>query len=127
MLKMNFISILLFDYINLFSLFLVSYVLSIVLILISYFLVLEDPDSEKLSTYECGYEPYDSSRHIFNIRFFLIAIFFVIFDIEILFLIPWCISISKLNLLSFWSMFDFIFELGIGFIYVWYNNSLDWK
>jgi NADH-quinone oxidoreductase subunit A len=108
-------------------LFLVSSILAIILVLASYILVLEDPDSEKLSTYECGYEPYDNSRHIFNIRFFLIAILFVIFDIEILFLIPWCITISKLNLLSFWSAIDFIFELGIGFFYVWYNNSLDWE
>lgn len=124
---MNFIEILLFDYLNLFILFLVSSILAIILVLVSYLLVLEDPDSEKLSTYECGYEPYDNSRHIFNIRFFLIAILFVIFDIEILFLIPWCITISKLNLLSFWSAIDFIFELGIGFFYVWYNNSLDWE
>ena len=124
---MYFISILLSQYINLFVLFLVACILSIVLVLISYVLVLEYPDSEKLSTYECGYEPYESSRHIFNIRFFLIAILFVIFDIEILFLIPWCVTVSKLNLLGFWSMFDFIFELGVGFLYVWYNNSLDWK
>jgi NADH-quinone oxidoreductase subunit A len=93
---------------------------------LSYVLVLEEPDSEKLSTYECGYEPYDNSRHIFNIRFFLIAILFVIFDIEMLFLIPWCVSVAKLNLLGFWSVIDFIFELGVGFFYVWYMNSLDW-
>jgi NADH-quinone oxidoreductase subunit A len=122
-----FIKVLIFEYFNLFIMIMVSSILAIVLILISFILVLESPDSEKLSTYECGYEPYDSSRHIFNIRFFLIAILFVIFDIEILFLIPWSISISKLNLLSFWSVLDFIFELGIGFFYVWYTNSLDWK
>ena len=123
----NCIKILLFDYFNLFILLLVSSVLSAVLILISYVLVLESPDSEKLSTYECGYEPYDNSRHIFNIRFFLVAIIFIIFDIEILFLIPWCTSIAKLNLLGFWSVIDFIFELGIGFFYIWYANSLEWK
>ena len=123
----NCIKILLFDYFNLFILLLVSSVLSAVLILVSYVLVLESPDSEKLSTYECGYEPYDNSRHIFNIRFFLVAIIFIIFDIEILFLIPWCTSIAKLNLLGFWSVIDFIFELGIGFFYIWYANSLEWK
>lgn len=124
---MNFINIMLFDYFGFFILLLVSMVLAIVLILLSYVLVLEMPDSEKLSTYECGYEPYDNSRHIFNIRFFLIAILFVIFDIEMLFLIPWCLSVSELNLLGFWSVIDFIFELGVGFFYIWYTNSLDWK
>lgn len=122
-----FIKILLFDYFNLFVLLLFSCVLAVVLILISYVLVLEEPDSEKLSTYECGYEPYDNSRHVFNIRFFLVAIIFIIFDIEILFLIPWCSTISKLNLLGFWSIIDFVFELGIGFFYIWYSNALDWK
>lgn len=124
---MYFINVMLFDYFNLFVLLIISAKLSVILLIISYVLVLEDPDSEKLSTYECGYEPYDNSRHIFNIRFFLIAILFVIFDIEILFLVPWCVSISKLNLLAFWSIIDFVFELGVGFFYVWYTNSLDWQ
>jgi NADH-quinone oxidoreductase subunit A len=116
----------LWDYFGLFFMLLVASTLAGFLVVLSYILVLEEPDSEKLSTYECGYEPYDNSRHIFNIRFFLIAILFVIFDIEMLFLIPWCVSISKLNLLGFWSVIDFIFELGVGFFYVWYMNSLDW-
>ena len=123
---MNLIQIMLWDYFGLFFMLLVASTLAGFLVVLSYILVLEEPDSEKLSTYECGYEPYDNSRHIFNIRFFLIAILFVIFDIEMLFLIPWCVSISKLNLLGFWSVIDFIFELGVGFFYVWYMNSLDW-
>ena len=123
---MNFIQVMLWDYFGLFFMLLVASTLAILLVMLSYILVLEEPDSEKLSTYECGYEPYDNSRHIFNIRFFLIAILFVIFDIEMLFLIPWCVSLSKLNLLGFWSVIDFIFELGVGFFYVWYMNSLDW-
>jgi NADH-quinone oxidoreductase subunit A len=124
---MIFLNILFFDYFNLLILLLVSTILSCVLILVSYFLVAETPDSEKLSTYECGYEPYDNSRHIFNVKFFLIAILFVIFDIEILFLIPWCIAVSKLNLLAFWAVIDFVFELSLGFFYVWYSNALDWR
>lgn len=124
---MDFIKIMLLDYFNLFVLFLVSSKLAIILVLVSYIFVLEEPDSEKLSTYECGYEPYESSRHIFNIRFFLVAILFVIFDIEMLFLIPWCVSLSNLSLLSFWATIDFVFELGVGFFYVWYTNSLNWQ
>ena len=124
---MSLLKILLIDYFSIFLLLIISAKLAVILVLFSYIFVIEDPDSEKLSTYECGYEPYESSRHIFNIRFFLIAILFVIFDIEMLFLIPWCVSVSNLNLLGFWSVVDFIFELGIGFFYVWYSNSLNWQ
>ncbi len=80
-----------------------------------------------MSAYECGFEPYEDTRHTFDIRFCVIAILFIIFDIEIMFLIPWSISVAKLDLLGFWSMIDFLFELGIGFFYVWYVNALDWE
>ena len=115
------------DYLTLFFMLFVAVVLTLVLINLSYFLARQNPDSEKLSAYECGFEPYEDTRHVFDIRFCIIAILFVIFDIEMLFLIPWCISISKINLLGFWSMVDFLFELGIGFFYIWYTNTLDWK
>ena len=89
----------------------IAIVLAVVLIGLSYFLVRQNPESEKLSAYECGCEPYEDSRHSFDIRFCLVAILFILFDIEIMFLIPWCVSISKLDLLGFWSMFDFLIEL----------------
>jgi NADH-quinone oxidoreductase subunit A len=114
------------DYLEILILLLISIVLSIFLVLISYYLVIQIPDSEKLSTYECGYEPYETTRNFFNINFCLVAIFFVIFDIEILFVLPWCVSVSKIALLEFWSMIDFLFELGVGFFYIWYSNSLNW-
>ena len=115
------------DYLSLLSMLLIAIVLTVVILGLSYFLSRQNPDSEKLSAYECGFEPYEDSRHIFDVRFCIIAILFVIFDIEMLFLLPWCVSISKLNLLGFWSMIDFLFELGIGFFYVWYVNALDWE
>ena len=105
----------------------VAIALTLVLIGLSYLLARQNPDSEKLSAYECGFEPYEDSRHVFDIRFYVIAVLFVIFDIEMLFLIPWSISISKLDLLGFWSMIDFMFELGIGFFYIWYTNALNWE
>jgi NADH-quinone oxidoreductase subunit A len=104
----------------------VAILLTIVILGASYFLVKQNPEVEKLSAYECGFEPYEDSRHTFDIRFCVIAILFIIFDIEVMFLIPWCVSIAKLDLLGFWSMMDFIFELGIGFFYVWYVKALDW-
>ena len=101
-------------------------ILTMIIVGASYFLVRQNPEVEKLSAYECGFEPYEDSRHTFDVRFCVIAILFIIFDIEIMFLIPWCISIAKLDLLGFWSMIDFLIELGIGFFYVWYVKALDW-
>ena len=115
------------DYFALFIMLVIAVLLTIVILAFSFFLARQNPDSEKLTAYECGFEPYEDSRHIFDVRFCVIAILFVIFDIEMLFLIPWSISISKLNFLGFWSMIDFLFELGIGFFYVWYVNALDWE
>ena len=115
------------DYLSLLLMLFIAIILTIVMLSLSYFLSRQNPDSEKLSAYECGFEPYEDSRHIFDIRFCITSILFVIFDIEMLFLIPWCVSVSKLNLLGFWSMIDFLFELSVGFFYVWYVNALNWE
>ena len=93
----------------------------------SYFLAKQNPESEKLSAYECGFEPYEDTRHTFDVRFCVIAILFIIFDIEVMFFVPWCVSIAKLDLLGFWAMIDFIVELGIGLFYAWYVKALDWS
>lgn len=104
----------------------VAILLTVVIVGCSYFLVKQNPESEKLSAYECGFEPYEDTRHTFDIKFCVIAILFIIFDIEIMFLMPWCVSLAKLDLLGFWSMIDFLFELGVGFFYVWYVGALNW-
>lgn len=115
------------EYLIILMYLLLAVVLTIVIIGASYFLAKQNPDSEKLSAYECGFEPYEDARHTFDIKFCVIAILFIIFDIEIMFLIPWCVSISELDLLGFWSMIEFLFELGVGFFYVWYVKALDWN
>jgi NADH-quinone oxidoreductase subunit A len=114
------------EYLLLLIYFIVATLITVLIIGASYFLVRQNPESEKLSAYECGFEPYEDTRHTFDIRFCVIAILFIIFDIEVMFLIPWCISLAKLDLLSFWSMIDFLFELCVGFFYVWYVKALDW-
>ena len=114
------------EYLILLTFLVFAILLTVLIIGASYLLARQNPDSEKLSAYECGFEPYEDTRHVFDIKFCVIAILFIIFDIEIMFLIPWCISISKLDLLGFWSMIDFLIELGIGFFYVWYVNALNW-
>ena len=101
--------------------------LGLLIISLSYLLVTQSPETEKLSTYECGFDPYGDTREQFNIRFYIIAILFVLFDIEIIFMLPWCLSLSQLDLLGFWSMVEFLAELGIGFIYVWCVGAIEWS
>ncbi|MCK7472511.1 MAG: NADH-quinone oxidoreductase subunit A [Rhodopseudomonas palustris] len=115
-----------FEYLVILIFLIISILLSLVIVGLSYLLSIQNPEPEKLSTYECGFEPYEDSRHKFDIKFYLVAILFIIFDIETMFLLPWSVSLSQLNLLGFWSMIDFIIELGVGFIYVWYIGALEW-
>ena len=84
------------------------------------------PDKEKLSAYECGFEAFDDARGRFDVRFYLVAILFIIFDLEVAFLFPWAISLGKIGLLGFISMMIFLFILTVGFIYEWKKGALDW-
>lgn len=114
------------EYFSLFLIILITSILSFVILILSYFLAIQNPESEKLSTYECGFEPYEDARLQFDVKFYLIAILFLVFDIETVFIYPWCISISQLNIIGFWSMIDFIFELGVGLFYIWRLGALNW-
>jgi len=115
------------EYLSIFIYLCFATFLGLLIISLSYFLVTQSPETEKLSTYECGFDPYGDTREQFNIRFYIIAILFVLFDIEIIFLLPWCLSLSQLDLLGFWSMVEFLAELGIGFIYVWCVGAIEWS
>jgi len=131
LLKNNFffnenVSLIKFEYFPILIYVIIAIILSLIIVLASYLLVYQQPELEKMSAYECGFEPYEDARHKFDIKFYLIAILFIVFDIETMFLIPWSLSVSKLNLVGFWSMIDFIIELGVGFVYVWYIGALDW-
>jgi NADH-quinone oxidoreductase subunit A len=103
----------------------IAIVLSILIILLSYMLAVQKPETEKLSTYECGFEPYEDARHTFDVKFYLIAILFIVFDIETMFLIPWANVLAQLDLVGFWSMIDFMFELSIGYVYIYCIGALD--
>ena len=85
------------------------------------------PDSEKLSAYECGFEAFDDSRGRFDVRFYLVAILFIIFDLEVAFLFPWAVSLRDVGLLGFWSMMIFLTILTVGFIYEWKKGALEWE
>lgn len=114
------------EYLGILIFLVIAIVLSLVIAGLSYSLISQNPESEKLSSYECGFEPYEDTRNKFDIKFCLVAILFILFDIEVIFLLPWSISLSQLNLLGFWSVIDFLLELGIGFIYAWKLEALDW-
>jgi NADH-quinone oxidoreductase subunit A len=115
------------EYLGIFVYLCFAIILSLIIVILSYFLVTQSPETEKLSTYECGFEAYGDTRSQFNVRFYIIAILFILFDIEIIFLAPWCVSISQLNLLGFWSMIEFLVELGVGFIYAWCVGAIEWN
>ena len=115
----NYFSIILFLFIAL--------VLSFGFILANFLAAHSNPDPEKLSAYECGFEAFDDSRMEFDIRFYLVAILFIIFDLEIAFLFPWAISLGNIGALGFWSMMIFLSVLTIGFIYEWKKGALEWE
>jgi NADH-quinone oxidoreductase subunit A len=104
-----------------------SIFLCFIILFASYRFSIYNPDTEKVSAYECGFDPYEDARNVFDVKFYLIAILFIIFDLEAVYFYPWCVSLSFLNLNSFWIMFDFIFELGIGYLYVWIVGALEWE
>tara|TARA_Y100001935_G_scaffold248187_1_gene245053 strand:+ start:257 stop:628 length:372 start_codon:yes stop_codon:yes gene_type:complete len=115
------------DYFSIVLFLLIALVLSCGFILLNFMLSPSRPDPEKLSPYECGFEPFNDSRMEFDVRFYLVAILFIIFDLEIAFLFPWAISLGKIGIFGFVSMMIFLSILTIGFIYEWKKGALDWE
>ena len=115
------------DYFSIIIFLIIALGLSFVFIILNYLLSPKNPDPEKLSAYECGFEPFEDSRMEFDVRFYLVAILFIIFDLEIAFLFPWAISLGNLGALGFWSMMIFLSILTIGFIYEWKKGALEWE
>ena len=101
--------------------------LSAAMLTASYIMAKQRPDAEKLSPYECGFAPFNDARRQFDVRFYLVAILFIIFDLEVAFLFPWAVSLGSIGLLGFWSMVVFLAVLTIGFIYEWKKGALEWE
>ena len=118
----NFLS----DYLSIILFLAIALSLSIGFIFVNYLAAPKNPDPEKLSAYECGFEAFDDSRMEFDVRFYLVAILFIIFDLEIAFLFPWAISLGNIGIFGFWSMMFFLGILTIGFIYEWKKGALEW-
>jgi NADH:ubiquinone oxidoreductase subunit 3 (subunit A) len=113
------------EYFSVFIFLLISIILSFVIFFLSYFVAAQVGGTEKLSAYECGFEPFEDARNTFDVRFYIIAILFIIFDLEVTFLFPWAIVLSTIGSFGFWIMIDFLIELTVGFVYVWKKGALD--
>jgi NADH-quinone oxidoreductase subunit A len=101
--------------------------LSVALLIVNHFRSTRRPDSEKLSPYECGFNAFEDARHQFDVRFYLVAILFIIFDLEIMFLFPWALTLGKTGLYGFCSMMFFLGILTAGFLYEWKKGALEWE
>ncbi|TNE28005.1 MAG: NADH-quinone oxidoreductase subunit A [Alphaproteobacteria bacterium] len=101
--------------------------MALLAVLASWLVGRQNPDSEKISAYECGFEPFSDAHHKFDVRFYLVAILFIIFDLEVAFLFPWAVSLGKTGLFGFWSMVLFLSILTVGFIYEWKKGALEWE
>ena len=115
------------DYLSIIIFLIIAMLISIGFILINFLSSPSNPDPEKLSAYECGFDAFDDSRMEFDVRFYLVAILFIIFDLEIAFLFPWAITLGKIGVFGFWSMMIFLGVLTIGFIYEWKKGALEWE
>jgi NADH:ubiquinone oxidoreductase subunit 3 (subunit A) len=118
---------LLSEYLFIFIFIVLSLTISCIVFGLSYILSTRSVDKEKVSAYECGFNPFEDARNQFDVRFYLVAILFIIFDLEVSFLFPWAVTLNQLTLFSFWSMFLFLVILTIGFIYEWKKGALEWE
>ena len=114
------------DYLPLVLFIAVATGVALALLLVPFLLAYKQPDPEKLSAYECGFNSFDDARMQFDVRYYLVAILFIIFDLEVTFLFPWAVAFGKLGPYGFWSMMVFLAILTVGFIYEWRKGALEW-
>ncbi|HEX5079466.1 MAG TPA: NADH-quinone oxidoreductase subunit A [Geminicoccaceae bacterium] len=101
--------------------------MTVMILMASFVIARQRPDAEKLSPYECGFDPFEDARGRFDVRYYLVAILFIIFDLEVAFLFPWAVSLGNIGLFGFWSMIFFLAILTIGFVYEWKKGALEWE
>lgn len=114
------------DYLPILVFLMLAIGLSIFIVVLPYIFAKFKPNKAKLSAYECGFDPFSTPRQQFNIKFYLTAMLFIIFDLEIAFLVPWSLVLKKIGSFGFYSMMVFLFVLIIGFVYEWSKGALDW-
>ena len=99
----------------------------LILLLSALVVAVRRPDPEKVSAYECGFNAFDDARMKFDVRFYLVAILFIIFDLEVAFLFPWAVAFGEISMTAFWSMMVFLFVLTVGFAYEWKKGAMEWE
>ena len=104
----------------------VALVIGLALLLSAIVIAISRPDPEKLAAYECGFAAFDDARMKFDVRFYLVAILFIIFDLEVAFLFPWAVALGDIGVFGFWSMFVFLVILTVGYAYEWRKGALEW-
>ncbi len=119
-------SALLLDYLPLAVFVAVALAIGLALLIAPFLVAYKQPDPEKLSAYECGFNAFDDARMKFDVRFYLVAILFIIFDLEVAFLFPWAVAFKDIGAFGFWSMLIFLAVLTVGFIYEWRKGALEW-
>jgi len=117
----------LFEYLPILIFLAIAIGLATLMVVASMLVARQKPDTEKLSAYECGFNAFEDSRGRFDVRFYLVAILFIIFDLEVAFLFPWAVSLGTVGVFGFWSMMFFLFILTVGFIYEWKKGALEWE
>lgn len=117
----------LIEYILIFKYFFFCLFLALILFFVSFILIYQNSNAEKISVYECGFSPFGDSRGRFEVRFYIVAILFMIFDLEIVFLFPRVLTLDVMSSFGFFSMIFFLFILTLGFIYEWFKGALDWE
>ncbi len=105
----------------------IACVMAVAMVVLSFVVGKQKPDADKNAAYECGFDAFDDARSRFDVRFYLVAILFIIFDLEIAFLFPWAISLGEIGMFGFWSMMTFLGVLTVGFIYEWNKGALEWE
>jgi NADH-quinone oxidoreductase subunit A len=122
-----FVDLILREYLPILILLAVAVGLGLVLILAAAVLAVRNPDPEKVSAYECGFNAFDDARMKFDVRFYLVSILFIIFDLEVAFLFPWAVAFGEISMAAFWSMMLFLAVLTVGFAYEWKKGALEWE
>ncbi len=119
-------ALLLRDYLPIVIFIGVALAIGLALMVVPFLIAVRNPDPEKVSAYECGFNAFDDARMKFDVRFYLVSILFIIFDLEVAFLFPWAVAFKEVGSLGFWSMMTFLGVLTIGFIYEWQKGALEW-
>jgi NADH-quinone oxidoreductase subunit A len=115
------------DYVPILIFLAIAVGVAVMAVVTSYIIAPQRPDADKVSAYECGFDAFEDARAQFDVRYYLVAILFIIFDLEVAFLFPWAVSLGDIGMFGFWSMIVFLAILTIGFIYEWRKGALEWE